>query len=259
MATISIIGRGLDPGRHISTEAIAALKQADIVLGIEPEKNAWGQLCREHGLSSVVDLGSLYKDGAKDVDNYETFLETIRAYSDQHAHIAVLVAGHPRLGVSFVEMMRRSPSFAGHDVRVVPGLSSFDIMINDLGMDPLEQGTVMVDANRLLLFGYDMIPDLNYFIYHVCSVGTSATHYGNPEANKHLAMLQKHLLSFYPREKRATLCKASNGAADQGSYVDFSLAELALKTRDIDFGTTLFIPASRPSRLNRDFLKLLKD
>ncbi len=37
---------------------------------------------------------------------------------------------------------------------VVNGISSFDFMLTLLQLDPIEQGTVVVDANRLLLFKY---------------------------------------------------------------------------------------------------------
>jgi len=52
-------------------------------------------------------------------------------------------------------------------LHVEPGVSNFTTTANNLGIDPLERGTLVVDANRLLLFEQLPDPAFNTFVYHV--------------------------------------------------------------------------------------------
>ena len=54
--------------------------------------------------------------------------------------------------------MPHKPSKHLNEIEIIDGISSFDVMMTYLGIDPLEQGTVLLDANRLLLFQYGLEP-----------------------------------------------------------------------------------------------------
>jgi hypothetical protein len=83
------------------------------------------------------------------VDNYERFTSYALELSAQHPRLALLVAGHPRLGVSFLQTVpARLP--AGTELNVIEGISSFDVLLNDLALDPTERGTAMIDVNRMV-------------------------------------------------------------------------------------------------------------
>lgn len=254
---ITIIGRGIDPAKNLSLAAIRALKTADRVIGIEPEKETWRALRDEFGLPEIHDVSGLYIDGHRDSDNYDRFIKYVLGLSDRYPNLVLLIAGHPRLGVTFLRKLERNVP-DGLSIEVIEGISSFDVMINDLALDPLERGTAILDANRLLLFQYELEPTLAYFIYHVCSVGTSKTYYADASRDNRLELLKKYLLKAYSAEKLLYLCKASNGASDTTSLIPFSLSRLEEMSVQIDFGTTLHIPSEKPKRLDREYLKLLE-
>lgn len=254
---ITIIGRGVDPAKHLSLAALRALRQADKVIGIEPEKEAWQELRLEFGVPEIEDISHLYENGSGDLDNYERFIHHILALSERHVRLALLVAGHPRLGVTFLQLLSEKHA-ANVDIEVIEAISSFDVMMNDLALDPLERGTALVDANRMLLFQYDLEPSLSYFIYHVCSVGNSKTEFVDTAQGNRLDLLKTFLLKTYQADKELLLCKAANGSAGQSALIRFELAELERMAPLIDFGTTLYIPAEKPSRLDRRYLALLR-
>src|SRR3990167_6942591 len=83
-------------------------------------------------------------------------------------------------GMKGLQHLKQEASDLGIALHVLPGISSFDTMINDLCLDPIEEGSCIVDANRLILYDYDVDTCLNYFIYHVCSIGNSNTDYKSP-------------------------------------------------------------------------------
>lgn len=254
---LTIVGRGVDPAKHLTLDAIRALRSADRILGIEPEHETWLQLRAEFDLPEIESVASLYQDKANDFDNYRRFIDYALELTRRHSNVALLVAGHPRLGVTFLQLLSRMAP-ADVDVRVIEGISSFDVMMNLLAIDALERGTVLVDANRLLLFQYSLEPALGYFVYHVCSVGNSRTDFSEPSAGNRLDLLQRHLLRFYRPEKTLHFCKASNGRDEPSRLSEFRLSELNRMASEVDFGTTLYIPSESPSRLDRQYLELLR-
>lgn len=255
MATINIIGRGVDPAKHLTLSALKLLQSAEKVVGIESEAFFWEELHKNFGVPEVEHLGSLYSSRDKDTDNYNRFVDHVLVLSSKFSNIALLVAGHPRLGVTFIELLKkRAP--AGLEINIVDGISSFAVMTTFLELDPLEQGTALLDANRLLLFQYSLEPALSYFIYHVCSVGNSTTNFLNPSENNRIDLLKKHLLKYYTHDKEVFLCKISNGKNEDSLRIRGTISEL--DASKIDYSTTLYLPADKPNKLDREFLNLLR-
>lgn len=257
MSKITIVGRGLDPSKHLSLEALEAIKKADKILGIESEKDFWIELQSNLKIKEIEDISYLYVNNAKDTENYQSFVDLIIKLSIEFKSIVLLVAGHPRVGVSFISMLQEAgPTI---DVHIIEGLSSLDIMLNYLAIDPLEAGTTMVDANRLLLFKYRIEPAQCYFIYHVCSVGNSRTNYQNSSDGNQISRLKNYLLKFYTKDKIVYLCRMSNGKGQQSEKIPITIATLDENLSLIDFSTTLFIPAEDPSCLDFEYLNLLRE
>ncbi len=107
MKKISIVGRGIDPAKHLTLNAIECLQKAEIVFGIEPEKQTWMNLQNRFNIKSIEDISSLYKCGEKDLNNYHSFIHFIFDKIKNHQHIALLIAGHPRLGVTFSQLLEK--------------------------------------------------------------------------------------------------------------------------------------------------------
>src|SRR5262249_42271153 len=132
-------------------------------------------LFSDQGIQNVESLGPLYQDGAHDEDNYSRVIAKIEQEAGRFSRVAVLLPGHPRIGVTIVQRLSHRP-----DVKTLPGISSFATMLNDLAVDPLERGSVILDVNRLLLYDLKIVPELDHYLYHVCSIGSSATNFSDP-------------------------------------------------------------------------------
>ena len=262
LKTISIIGRGIDPEKHLTLQALRALKAADRAFGIEPETATWKKFQKEFGTPVIEDLSFLYRSDRIDQANYEAFVATILQALDSCKHLALLVAGHPMVGVSFIRILRSKLEDridSEVKIEIIGGISSFDTLLLDLQLDPLERGTLLLDTNRLLLLEYELDPSLGAFLYHVCSVGNSITDYRNTSSTTRLSLLKHYLLRFFPPHKELFLCRSSFGVDVQSARFSITLAELEQAAEQIDFATTLYIPPEKPRRLNRDFLSLLQN
>ena len=255
---IHIIGRGLDPDKHLTLDAVRALQKSDMIIGIEPEEATWLKLSKEFQFPIVKDISRLYKNGHQDLDNYQRYIDYIAELSQHYSTISLLVAGHHRLGVSFITLRCDDPRFSSFEIESIDGISSFAVMTNDLNFDPLERGTGLLDANRLLLFDFALEPAYNYFIYHICSVATPKTNFANPSESNKLWLLQEFLLKYYSPEKEMHLVKASNGSIDQANRITFKLQNMQDINDQVSFSSTLFIPAENPSRFNKTIFNYLR-
>lgn len=256
MAKINIIGRGIDPAKHLTLSAIKLLQKSDKIIGIEYEKGFWNELRNEFNIPEIEDISHLYSTDDVDINNYFRFIDLVLDYSLTFSNLALLIPGHPRLGVTFIELLKeQAPKTT--EFEIIEGISSFDVMISGLNLDPLEQGSALLDANRMLLFRYNLEPAISYFIYHVCSVGNPITNFINPSEMNRIDLLKKYLLNFYDKNKEIYLCRMSNGILERSSIKNYMVSEL--ESSQFDFSTTLYIPANKPSQIDWDFLKLVRN
>lgn len=255
---LSLIGRGVRPWEHLTLAGLRALRSADVALGIEPDQGAWQALSQEFALPPIRSLDFLYRDGLSDEANYKAFHAFILDVCEHYEHVALLLAGHPRLGVTIARWLGAKTIPAHIEIEVIEGISSFDAMFNDLERDPLEKGTALIDANRLLLFKYKLEPTIDTFIYHVSSVGNARTDYVDSTERNQVKLLIEHLKHFYPASTKVVLCKAANITGGASEYINVTLDTLIDHALLIDPGTTLFLPGQSPKSFNTQFFSTLR-
>lgn len=254
---IIIVGRGINPSRHLTIDGIRALKRANAVFGIEPDQRSWNQIVQEFQLPPIQQIGDLYRFGAMDLDNYQRFVSYIVEASLRYTTCAFLVGGHPLLGVTFVSLLKQHLP-QNTTLTIIEGISSFDTMLVNLQLDPLEQGTVILDANRALLFEYHLETALNYFIYHISSVLNSHTDYNNPSPGNNIAMLKQYLTRFYSSDTIIYLCHSRSQDTLPDEQIPTTIEYLDRLQDQVHYGTSLYIPAQTPTRLNKSVLNTLR-
>jgi hypothetical protein len=258
MPTLDVVGSGIFPQRDLTLGAIETLQAANHVIYMDFP--GAGELLRGLGVQSATPVNELYVDGNLDRDNYASITEALIGAAYEHVHVAALVQGHPWVGVTLTRGLLRAAEDR-HDLRVTvaPAISSIDTLLVDLRMDPLERGCVVIDANRLLLFEFDVDPRLGLLIYHASSVGNSRTDYREPWSTNRLGLLQDFLVDR--RGPSAPFVAASSASAHAApSRVHHGeLARLTDFLREIDYGFTLYVPhAASVGAIDRDFLALLR-
>lgn len=254
---LSVIGQGIIAIRDLTVGGLEKIRNADYVIIIGSCKDL-DKLIRRESSAEILDITQEYYDGAKDVENYDRFYQNILCTLKNYKHVVFIVPGHPRIGVTVVQWLEENKSEHDFDLEVDSAISSFDTMLNDLAVDPLERGSAIVDANRFILFEHTIEPSINYFIYHVCSVGTSRTNFIDPSTDNRIDVLQEKLMSQFPSNHRIALCESSDGINKPKRTEWFELNELTSKTRKINFSTSLFVPCLPPKKVDIEFLKLLK-
>ena len=257
MALLNVIGAGLLGISQLTMESLAAIRQSQAVYWIG-QIVGMDNLLQELGVEGH-DLSFLYWDGAADYENYARIQNVVLEKVRESDCVSFIVPGHPRIGVTLVQIFQAAASNGLFSLKCYSGISSFDAMINDLALDPLEEGTCIVDANRLILYDYHMDPVINYFIYHICSIGNSKTDFSDPARRNNVGFLIDKLLKHYPATQRVILVRSSIDPDIQNEQIPGTIESLSTIMQSVTFSHTLLVPSSIPTRdrVNPAFLKLV--
>lgn len=249
---ISVVGLGTNPAVHLTLGAIRHLRNAKRVLYFGHSEHLFDSLAIYNRRS----LEQLYVDGIKDTVNYNCILNAILSEAREWNDLAVALPGHPLFGVTLIRLLKCALAGIPNDVLIVDvGISSFDTMLSDRSIDPLEPGTLLLDVNRMLTYRPPLNPNLNVFLYHICSVGV-------PTVNRHGAtistswhLLKSYLLNYYSPSHKTLLLRSAD------EYIYHSEAHCAtVETLErilpyITYSSSLLLPAGTISDVDVDYLR----
>jgi precorrin-4 methylase len=259
MPLISVVGAGMLPQRDLTLGAHKVLRLASRVLYSDfPGAAEW---LAAIGVRDARDVTAQYQDGAVDRANYSGLLELVVRSARQAGDVAYLVPGNPWLGNTVTQALARYV-LQTTDMRleIVPGVSSLDTTLADLSVDALERGCVVVDANRLLLFRYDLDPRLGVLIYHGSAVGTTRTDHRTPWKTNQIQLLQEFLCGARsPETPFAAVCSAPAGQ-EAARITRGTIGDMASHAQEIDYGTTIYVPGKQDvghEDIHREFLLTL--
>ena len=238
MKYINVVGYGVNAVKHLTLEAIMVLERSEVVLTLSTNEEI--NVLRKYCLK-IVNITSLYKDGDKDANNYSRIYQNTISYLKSHNNITLLIPGHPRLGVTLTQIFEIQAEKCDYSVNVIPGISSFDTMLNDIKIDPLERGTIIIDVNRLLLFEYPINTALDHFFYHICSIGNSRTEFSSPNINNRVSLFKGYLLKFYLPTKEITMIQSQSLHSKDTKLTESKLEDIDVLLQEVNFSCSLFI------------------
>jgi hypothetical protein len=251
---LTIVGTGIKRPQQLTLEGVTAIKNAKRVLHITASEQAIDALLDGLGAANRRSLEQLYRVGTLDQDNYERLAREVVLEVERWDDVALLLYGHPRLGVSVTRLIEEK--LPGR-VLVLPATSSFDTMINDLRRDPLERGSVLLDATRLLLFQFTLEPCLDHYIYHVDSVASRVLSNAGGNGSR-CDLLRDYLLKFYPAQHKVKLIGSDSGQGEKPVMMELELGQLEAAADWMAIGVSLFVPALRPKKIDREVYALLQ-
>lgn len=255
---LNLVGIGTKGLKQITLEGLDALQKSNQILSFQVRDREMRNFSVKYGLVEPVFVDELYRNDCTDNDNYDRLMNRILSECGSHEIVSFLVQGHPLLGVTLSQRLKMS---TGLNVRAIAAPSSLDNIWIDKWRDPLNRGTTVVDANRLLIFGQTLDPQFDTYIYHVCSVGNSKTSFNEPWKENQIGILKNHLLKFWPADHVVELIHSSSeGMANhtESEIRSTKIGEIEEETPFIHFGMTLFIPGVRPNKFDKEFLRSLK-
>lgn len=258
MKRLRVIGTGIKGINHLTMESISHFQTCKKTLLYFPQQELIAYF-RENNLFNE-DITYLYKHGGVDKNNYEEIVNRVLSEVADYHDVSFCLPGHPGFGVSLLKTLKTRCKEQAINLSVSIGVSSFDTMVDDLSLDPIEHGSVIVDANLLVLLDYNMETRLNHFIYHICSVGTTRTHINNPQQDNKLIFLQQKLLKHYPENHLVKMISSAEYGRPVATIKECSIGKLEELLPQITFSSSLIVPYIKPEahQINRHFLTYLQ-
>lgn len=248
---LTIVGSGIAAVRHATQEACFHIAHADKVffLVVDPLTKAWIL-----NLNSAAESLSIHLVPGK--DRRESFNEMVdRLVEEVHRghRVCAVFYGHPGVFVQPSHMAVQRLRAEGYEATMLPGISTEDCLISDLGVDLSQCGYQCFEASNFLVCGKQPDTAAALILWQIGVIGQVKCGMGREDG---LAILTERLLTFYPSRHQVTIYEAATLPVCDPLMRTTLLAELA--GCPVGPVSTLFIPPSSESSLDAEMLRRLQ-
>ena len=205
---ITIVGTGIVAVRQLTHEAQRALSTANEILFLDHGFGVKEYL--ETICAVVTDLYPIsYRDDEQRIRAYDRMTAAVIAAALDHPPVTFAVYGHPKIYVYPTIQITEAAKLLGLRVEVLPGISSLDTILIDLGLDPGMDGLQMYEATDLLLRDRPLQPDVPCLLWQIGPIESSLYSRRRSMPSRFLR-LQSHLRCYY-RDTHEIIAIQSSG------------------------------------------------
>jgi precorrin-2 methylase len=238
-----VIGLGVSIPGHVTAAAADALGRCDRIYTIVQEPPAvWLPTSAQR--KPIINLMSLYVEGALRSDNYARVAKTILDGLNEASVVGYVTYGNPFAYDSVAQTLARAAEGAPWRLEVIAGISSIDTILCDLRLD-LAPGIQVYEASWLVGSKTPLNPGTAVILVQLGHFGTVRAHYRQRRRAESLAELVSYLFTFYP-ESHTVMLVQSSGGARPASVAKVRLSELC-RVGEKDWAESVYIPPVRPS------------
>jgi uncharacterized protein YabN with tetrapyrrole methylase and pyrophosphatase domain len=250
--SLTVVGTGIQAAAHLTTEARLALEGAEEVLYAvtDPIAAAWIQRASPNARS----LDSFYQPGKERRQIYAAISDEIVSRVRDGGRVCAVFYGHP--GVF---------AWAGHDAvgrlrgdgfaaRMLPGISSLDCLVADLGLDPAPSGCQCYEATDFLVRRRTIDTGALLILWQIGFIG--AWDYEPMPSMRALPLLVERLLELYPNDHETTLYEASPYPVSGPLVERLPLGSVA--DADVSPIATMALPPSEEPEFDREMLERVR-
>jgi hypothetical protein len=247
--SLVVVGTGIKAIAHMTAEAMEAIRQADKVLygTCEPLTEDWIR----RNAQSADSLDRFYVDGGVRMVAYRRMIQEVLDHVRRGLRVCVAFEGHPGTFVYVSHESIRLLREEGYRARMLPGVSTQEVMFCDLLFDPAEYGCQSFDATDFLLRGYEPDVTSSLILWQVSCIGDFSFRETASE-NNNLDVLAEVLQRFYGAQHEVLAYEAPLFVITKPVITRTSIAELP----EADLGlATLCVPPLLPLRTNADLAR----
>jgi hypothetical protein len=237
---IGIVGTGIVGTHQLTREAEEVIRRSRRTFVIES-----GYGLPEYLTSlgtEVTELGTLYEPGHDRLPTYRRMAAEVLAAAVAGPPVCLAAYGHPWIYCYPTTLITRAAPLLNLRVSVFPGISAFDTLLVDLGIDIGPNGVQMYEATDLLLRRRPIQPDVMCVIWQPTVVG-DPTCPAAPHTIDQFRPLQAYLEGFYPSGHEVALVTSRTHPLTRSIIRKFQLADLAAELVSAPPVATLYIAA----------------
>lgn len=247
--SLIVVGTGMLAAGQVTTEARAAMEEADKLLYVV--QDAVTRRWLEERNPSAESLAGLYAEGKERHRTYEEMVERILSEVRAGRRVCVAFYGHPGVFVTPGHEAIRQAREEGFPAVMLPGISAEDCLVAELGFDPGSRGCQSFEATDFLLRRRIFDPTSHLVLWQIGGIGVRDY---RPEAlwsPEGLRALARALAESYPGDHEVVIYEATPYPPFPSKILRLPLAQLgeaAATTR-----STLWVPPlpNRPARRER--------
>jgi precorrin-3B methylase len=235
---VGIVGTGIVGAHQLTRESEEVIRRSHRTFVID---SGYGvaeyleTLCPE-----VTRLGSLYEPGRDRLLTYRRMAAEVLAAAAVAPPVCLAVYGHPWVYCYPTTLITTAATLLNLRVSVFPGVSAFDTLLVDLGIDIGPNGVQMYEATDLLLRRRPIQSDVMCVIWQPTVVG-DPTYPRQPHTIEQFRPLQEYLERIYPVEHEVTLVTTRTHPLTRSTIRRFKLSDLAAELVQAPPVATLYI------------------
>jgi uncharacterized protein YabN with tetrapyrrole methylase and pyrophosphatase domain len=203
--SLTVVGTGIQAAAHLTAEARLAVEQADEALYLvnDPVTAAWIERANPKPRS----LTPFYEQGKDRREIYGAIVDEVVSHVRQGLDICAILYGHPGVfawpGHEAIRRLRAE----GFRARKLPGISTADCVVADLGIDPASTGCQSYEATDFLVRRRTIDTGALVILWQVGLIGEWL--FDPTPSMRALPLLIERLLELYPPEHETILYEAS--------------------------------------------------
>jgi precorrin-2 methylase len=245
--SLVVVGTGIRTTGHLTTEAIAWIKVADVVLYLVADPVA-EEMIRDLNPHGSMSLRGYYGEGMARAQSYEAMIEHIMSCVRAGQRSCAAFYGHPGVfAYPSHESIRRAHA-EGYPARMLPGISAEDCLFADLGVDPAKNGCMTIEASDFLLHDRAIDVTSALVLWQVGVVGDWTYRADGYQLGSALPMLVAKLTALYGPAHEAIVYEAATLPGLSPRILPIALTHISPVY--VNAGSTLYVPPLRPKVVN---------
>jgi uncharacterized protein YabN with tetrapyrrole methylase and pyrophosphatase domain len=192
---IAAVGLGISGIHQVTREAEETIRRCtqtfvtDMAIGVVDHLKTLS--------TRVTDLSRGYELGDHRIEIYRRMATEVVTAAMEDPPVCFATYGHPKMFCYPTTLIQRAARVLDLEVTVLPGVSSLDTLLADLGVDPGFDGLQLYEATDLVIRRRPLQSDVPAVIVQAPIVLDAYNRPGGPDI-KNLELLERYLLDFYP-------------------------------------------------------------
>ena len=249
-----IAGLGIKFLSHLTKETEKIIQESDKIFYLANDElfPEWIENCNKNTES----LYSIYFSKSHRSDSYSLIKEKILSELDNYKNVSFIVYGNPNFLVQITSLVSDGARNNGHEVYVLPAISSFDCLLADLCINPGDGGMQLLEATELLAYRKFIDISSHIVIFQVAAIGQEGHSRDKESACNGLKILCDYLYEFYSGDQQIIFYEASQYPGKTSKIIRTVLKDAYRE--EISSKTTVYIPPSRKGEIYTEIVNKIK-
>lgn len=201
-------------------------------------------------------LYSMYFSQSYRYDSYKLITDKILSELDNYKNVCFIIYGNPNFLVQITSLLCDSVKNNGHEVYILPAISSFDCLLADLCINPGDGGMQIFEAKELLVYK-KFIDNLSHVVIFQPAAIIQDGHSRNKNLSiKGLKLLHEYLCEFYSENQPVIFYEASQFPGKSPKIIRTVLKNAAKE--EITSKTTIYISPSMKGEICEEVANRIK-